>query len=161
MHLDNTFFAFIALVIFLGIVFYVGAHKKIAVALDDRGAKIAKDLDDARKLREEAQALLDEYKRKRGDAELEAKSIIEQAKREAESLAVETRVKLTDMLVRRTKQAEQKISQAEAAAVKEVRALTTDAAIKAAAKLMGEVTSGPKGSKLIAESIAAVKSRLN
>jgi F-type H+-transporting ATPase subunit b len=161
MHLDNTFFAFVALVIFLGIVFYVGAHKKIAVALDDRGAKIAKDLDDARKLREEAQALLDEYKRKRGDAELEAKSIIEQAKREAESLAVETRVKLTDMLARRTKQAEQKISQAEAAAVKEVRALTTDAAIKAAGKLMGEVTSGPKGAKLIADSITAVKSRLN
>jgi F-type H+-transporting ATPase subunit b len=161
MHLDNTFFAFVALVIFVGIVIYAGAHKKIAAALDDRSAKIAKDLDDARKLREEAEALLDEYRRKRGDAELEAKSIIEQARREAESLAVETRQKLADMLARRTKQAEQKISQAEAVAVKEVRALTTDAAIAAASKLMGEATAGSKGAKLIAESITAVKSRLN
>ena len=72
MHLDNTFFAFVALVMFLGIVFYAGAHKKAGAALDARADQISKDIADARKLREEAEALLAEYKQKKLDAEKEA-----------------------------------------------------------------------------------------
>jgi F-type H+-transporting ATPase subunit b len=161
MHLDATFYALVALVLFLGIVLYMGVPKKLSQALDDRSAQIAKDLDDAKRLREEAQSLLNEYKQKRVDAEKEAAGIIDQAKREAESLAVETKSKLADMLTRRAKQAEQKISQAQAAAVKDVRNLATDSAITAATKLIAEASTGAKGAALIAESIAAVKSRLN
>jgi F0F1-type ATP synthase membrane subunit b/b' len=61
--LDATFFALVALVMFLGIVLWAGAHKKAGAALDARAAQIDKDISDARKLREDAEALLAEYKR--------------------------------------------------------------------------------------------------
>jgi F-type H+-transporting ATPase subunit b len=161
MHFDATFFAFVALMIFLGIVLKMGVPKKLGSALDDRANRIAKDLDDAARLRSEAEALLAEYKQKRTDAEMEARGIVDQARREAEALADETRKKLADMLERRTKQAEQKIAQAEAAAIKDVRSQATDAAVAAATKLVREAAKGTKGASLIAESIAAVKTRLN
>lgn len=160
MHFDNTFFALVALILFLGIVFYAKAPGKVAGMLDDRSNRIAKDIADARKLREEAEALLAEYKQKRADAVKEAAGIVEQAKLEAHAYATESRSKLEDLLARRTKQAEQKIAQAEAAAAKDVRAAATDAAIAAARKLIGDAPA-TKSAKLIEESISAVKSRLN
>ena len=161
MTFDNTFFAFVALVIFLGIAVYAGALKKVGGGLDERARRIAKDLDDARKLREDAEALLAEYKKKRIDAEKEAEGIIAQAKADAEEYAAESRRKLSEMLERRTKQAEQKIAQAEANAVKDVRAAAADIAIAAAAKLSAEALKETKGAALISESISAVKTRLN
>jgi F-type H+-transporting ATPase subunit b len=161
MHFDATFFALVALVLFFVIVFYAKAPAKITAMLDDRSGRIAKDISDARKLREEAEALLNEYKQKRADAVKEAAGIVEQAKREAEAYASEARIKLDEMLARRTRQAEQKIAQAEAAATKDVRAAATDAAITAAARLIAEGSTGAKSAKFVEESIAAVKSRLN
>jgi F-type H+-transporting ATPase subunit b len=161
MHFDNTFFAFLALVMFLGIVFYAGAHKKAGAALDARANQISKDIADARKLREDAEALLAEYKQKKLDAEKEAQGIISQAKADAAAYAEDAKKKLADSLTRRTKQAEQKIAQAEAAAIKDVRAAATDLAIKAASSIIAENAKGKGGESLIAESIAAVKSRLN
>jgi F-type H+-transporting ATPase subunit b len=161
MHLDNTFFAFVALVLFLGIVFYAGAHKKAGAALDARADQISKDIADARKLREEAEALLAEYKQKKLDAEKEAMGIIGQAKSDAAAYAEDAKKKLADSLIRRTKQAENKIAQAEAAAIKDVRAAATDLAIKAASMIMADGAKGKGGDSLIAESIAAVKLRLN
>jgi F-type H+-transporting ATPase subunit b len=161
MHFDATFFALVALILFLGIVFYAGAHRKAGSALDERRAMIAKELDDARKLRVEAEALLAEYKQKRLDAEKEAQGIVAQAKMDAAAFAEESKTKLAASLERRTKQAEQKIAQAEASALKDVRSAATDAAIAAATKLMADVAKGTKGSKFIDESIAAVKGRLN
>jgi F-type H+-transporting ATPase subunit b len=161
MHLDNTFFAFVALVLFLGIVFYAGAHKKAGAALDARADQISKDIADARKLREEAEALLAEYKQKKLDAEKEAMGIIAQAKSDAAAYAEDAKKKLSDSLTRRTKQAENKIAQAEAAAIKDVRAAATDLAIKAASIIMADGAKGKGGDSLIADSIAAVKSRLN
>lgn len=158
---DNTFFAFLALVMFLGIVIWAGAHKKAGAALDARAAQIDKDINDARKLREEAEALLAEYKQKKLDAEKEAAGIIAQAKSDAVAYAEDAKKKLADSLARRTKQAEQKITQAEAAAIKDVRAIATDRAIAAATLLIAENSRGKGGEGLIAESIAAVKARLN
>lgn len=161
MQFDNTFFAFVALVMFLGIVFYAGAHKKAGAALDARANQISKDIADARRLREEAEALLAEYKQKKLDAEKEAAGIIAQARSDAAAYAEDAKKKLADSLTRRTKQAEQKIAQAEAAAIKEVRAAATDRAIAAATAIIAEGAKGKGGDGLIAESIAAVKSRLN
>ena len=161
MAFDNTFFATVALLIFLAIVFWAKAPGKVGAMLDGRADKIRKDIEDARKLRAEAEALLNEYKQKRTDAVKEAEAIIAQAKSEAESYAAETRSKLNDLLARRSKQAEQKIAQAESAAAKDVRSAATEAAIAAATQLIGEVNAGAKGVKLIEESISAVKSRLN
>ncbi len=161
MELDATFYALVALIIFLGIVFYAGAHTKAGAALDTRAQLISKDIADARKLREEAEALLAEYKKKRLDAEKEAQDIVARAKSDAAAYAEESKRKLVDSLDRRTKQAEQKIAQAEAAAVKDVRAAATDLAIASAAKMLKANAKGAGGDGLIAESITAVKSRLN
>lgn len=161
MHLDATFFALVALVIFLGIVVYVGAFRKMGAGLDDRAKRIAKDIADAENLRKEAEALLAEYKKKRADAEKEAAAIIAQAKSDADEYAEETRRKLAESIERRTKQAEQKIAQAEAAAIKDVRSAVADIAIAAATALTAEQLKGSKGDDLIAESIAAVRARLN
>jgi F-type H+-transporting ATPase subunit b len=158
---DATFFALVALVMFLGIVFWAGAHKKAGAALDSRAALISKDIADARKLREEAEALLAEYKQKKLDAEKEAAGIISQAKADASAFAEEAKKKLADSLTRRTRQAEQKIAQAEAAAIKDVRSAATDLAVKAATSIIAGSAKGKGGEKLITESIAAVKSRLN
>lgn len=161
MHFDATFFAFVALVIFLGIVVYVGALKKVGGGLDERAARIQKELDDATTLRKEAEALLAEYKQKRLEAEKEAASIIAQAKADADEYAAETRRKLSDSIERRTRQAEQKIAQAEANAMKDVRSAVTEIAVAAAAALSkGQVKAGKAGD-LIADSIAAIKSKLN
>ena len=151
----------VAFLLFVALLIYLKAPAKIAAMLDERSARIAKELAEAKKLREEAQALLDEYKKKRVQAEKDAEDIVALARREAEAFAHETRVKLSETLERRTKQAEQKIAQAEQQAVKDVRTAATDVAISAATRLLGAAAQGAKGTKLIEESIDAVKSRLN
>lgn len=161
MHFDATFFALVALVIFLIVVAYAGGFKQLGGGLDARAERIRRELDHASKLRKEAEALLAEYKQKRIDAEKEAASIVAAAKADAEDYAAETRRKLSESLDRRTKQAEQKIAQAEAAAIKDVRNAATELAIAAAQNMVAEAARGAKGAELIASSIAAVKNRLN
>lgn len=161
MHLDATFFALVALIIFLGIAAYAGAFKSMGSGLDARAQRIAKDLDDAARLRKEAEALLAEYKQKRIDAEKEAQGIIAQAKSDAGEYAAETRRKLSETLDRRTRQAEQKIAQAEASAIKDVRNAATEMAVAAARSLIVEAVKGSKGADLVAASIDTVKTRLN
>ncbi len=161
MHFDATFFALVALVIFLGIVAYAGAFKAMGSGLDARAQRIQKDIDDAARLRKEAEALLAEYKQKRIDAEKEAASIVAAAKADAEEYAAETRRKLAESVERRTRQAEQKIAQAEAAAIKDVRNAATELAIAAAQSLVAEAAKGAKGAEFVASSIDAVKRRLN
>lgn len=151
----------VAFLLFVALLVYLKVPAMLARMLDERSAKIARDLDEARKLREEAQALLASYQKKRVEAENDAADIIDLARKEAEAYTVEARRKLTETLERRTKQAEQKIAQAEAAALKEVRTVATDIAVAAAGQLVGEAVKGAKGDGLIAESITAVKSRLN
>jgi F-type H+-transporting ATPase subunit b len=158
---DPATWVAVSFVLFIALGVYLKVPAMLAKMLDERADKISKELAEARKLREEAQALLAEYQTKRSEAEKDAANIVAQAKVEAESYAVETRKKLAETIERRTKQAAQKIAQAEAAAIKEVRTTATEAAIAAASKLVGEAVQGAKGTKLIDESIAAVKSRLN
>jgi F-type H+-transporting ATPase subunit b len=151
----------VAFVLFVALLVYLKVPAKMAAMLDERAARITKELAEAKKLREEAQALLDAYKKKRAQAEKDAEDIVALARKEAEAYAHETRVKLAETLERRTKQAEQKIAQAEQQAVKDVRTAATDVAIAAATELLGAATEGAKGAKLIEDSIDAVKSRLN
>ena len=155
---DQTFYAFVALMLFFGVVVWAGAHKKAGAALDERAAAIAKELADARKLREDAEKLLADYKQKKLDAEKEAADIIASAKSQAQEYAEEAKAKLTETLARRTKQADVKIAQAEAAAIQEVRNRATDLAIAAAGTL---IASQKGNAKLIADSIVAVKAKAN
>jgi F-type H+-transporting ATPase subunit b len=156
--MDQTFYAFVALVLFFAVVVWVGGHKKAGAALDDRAKLIEKELADARKLREDAEKLLADYKQKKLDAEKEAADIIASAKSQAVEFAAEAKKKLGETIARRSKQAEAKIAQAEATAVKEVRGHATDLAIAAATTIIASAKGNPK---LIADSIAAVKSKAN
>lgn len=161
MHFDATFWAFAALVIFCGIVIWQKVPAMIGSMLDERAADITKELDDARRMREEAQSLLAEYQRKRKNAEAEAQDIVTQAKAEAERLTAETAQSLEDMIERRTKAADTKIQQAEAQAVAEVRAVAADVAVSAAEKVLGKAAQDGASAKLMDEAIAEVKDRLS
>ena len=116
------FWVAVAFVAFLAILVYYKVPKLIAKALDDRADAIRKELDEARRLREEAQTLLADYQKRHRNVGQEAEAIVDQARREAEAFAHETRASLKDALERRTKLAEDKIARAEAQAVDEVRA---------------------------------------
>jgi F-type H+-transporting ATPase subunit b len=151
----------VSFILFVALLLYLKVPAMVAKMLDERAAKIAKELEEARKLREEARALLSSYEAKRAEAEKDAAEIVDLARKEAEAYAAESRRKMAEMLERRTRQAEQKIAQAEANALKEVREVATDIAIAAATGLVADAVKGPKADALIAESIAAVKSRLH
>ena len=131
---DATFWAFVALVLFLGLMVYLKVPGVVTAALDKRADAIRKELDEARRLREEAQALLAEYQRKGREAETEAEEIIDQAKREADALGKEAGRRLDEYVASRTKLAEQKIAQAEAQAITEVRSRSVDVAIAEGAR---------------------------
>ena len=130
--LDNSFYALVALVIFLAIVVYFGIPRIIGKMLDKQIQKIADDLAEAKKLREEAAALLVEYEQKRVAAEGEAAGIIAAAQEEATRLTAEAQTALAELVARRSRAVEDKIAQAEAQAVAEVRARSADVAIEAA-----------------------------
>lgn len=156
-----SFWAFSALVIFLGLMIWLKVPGKIAGALDARSAEIEKSLDEARRLREEAQALLTEYKTKTAGAEAEAAKIVSEAKAEAERLTVETTRSLEEMIARRTKAAESKIAQAEAQAIAEVRAKAADVAVAAATSILAAKTKGQAADDLVMAGIAEVRAKLN
>jgi F-type H+-transporting ATPase subunit b len=159
--MDATFWAFVALIIFLGIVFYMKVPGMISKSLDQRAEKIRGELDEARRLREEAQQLLSEYQRKRKEAEQEAGAIVAAAKREADQLVVEAQKKTEEYVARRTALAEQKIGQAERDAVNEVRAKAVDIAVEAARKLLGDTVDAKAGADLFKTSLQQVKAKLN
>ncbi|GGX64399.1 ATP synthase subunit b [Litorimonas cladophorae] len=150
---DPTTWVFIALLLFLAAMFYVGVHKKIASALDARSDAIRAELDEARRLREEAQTLLASYQRKQKEAEDQAESIVKQARADAENMAVQARKDLAERLERRGAQAEAKIANAEAQAMNEVKAKAADLAMDTAEKLLRTKLSAAEKSKLIQEGI--------
>jgi F-type H+-transporting ATPase subunit b len=155
------FWVAIAFVAFLLILLYYKVPKLIAKALDERAEAIRKELDEARRLRQEAQDLLADYQNKHRNLGQEADAIVAQARREAETFAHETRVALKDSLERRTKIAEEKIARAEAQAVDEVRATAVEVALAAAEKILREKMAGSGGASLLDQSIRDLKGRLN
>ena len=158
---EPEFWVAVAFVLFLGVLVYMGAHKTVIEALDRRSARIKAELDEARRLRDEAEKLLAEYQRKQREAEREAGAIIAEARAEAERVAAESRGKMEEFVARRTRLAETKIGQAEALALAEVRAAAADAAVAAAEKILRETAKGKVADDLIAQGIADVKAKLN
>lgn len=159
--MDATAWALVSLIVFTGILIYVKVPAMVTKSLDDRSIKIQGDLDEARRLREEAQALLAKYQGQRKDAEQQAEEIVAAAKREASALADEAAKKTADFVKRRTALAEQKIEQAEATALAEVRAAAVDVAVSAAEQLVAGKMTAAKSGDLIKQSIAEVKAKLN
>jgi F-type H+-transporting ATPase subunit b len=156
-----TFWVFLGFLVIVAIFLYLKLPAKLGEVLDNRSAKIKADLDEARRLRDEAQALLAEYQRRRGEAEGEAATIISQAKQEAEALAEEARTRIADYVTRRTKAVEQRIAQAETQAVAEVRARAIEVASAAASSVLAEKAKGRTGDELVERSIQTVRSSLN
>lgn len=111
---EAEFWVAVAFVILMGVFVYVGVPRTVLKALDHRSERIRAELDDARRLKEEAAKLLAEYKARGASAEKEAQDIIASAKAEAERIAAEAKTKMEDFVVRRTKTAESKIALAEA-----------------------------------------------
>lgn len=159
--MDATFWALIGLVLFIALIAYLKVPGKIGGALDKRADDIRDELEEARRLREEAQALLSDYQRKRHEAEEEAANIVAEATAEAERLTVETNKALEDMIARRTKAAEDKIAQAESQAVKEVRSKAADIAVRAAEDILSSKVKDKVADDILAKSIDQVKANLN
>jgi len=148
MLFEPEFWVSVAFVILIAIFGYIGVHRKVAKSLDDRAARIKGELDEARRLKDEAAQLLAEYQRKRLTAEKEAEDIIGGAKAEAERLATEAKAKIEDFVARRTKMAEIKIAQAEAQAAADVRSIAADAAVAAAEKILSAEAKGSLAAEL-------------
>jgi F-type H+-transporting ATPase subunit b len=151
----------LAFLMFLGGLGYIGVHRMIGKSLDERSARIKAELDEARKLKDEAAKLLADYQRKRHEAEGEAQEIIAGAKAEAERLAIEAKAKIEEFVARRTKMAETKIAQAEAQATADVRSAAAEAAVAAAEKILTQEAKGKLANDLIARGIEDVRKNLN
>jgi F-type H+-transporting ATPase subunit b len=151
----------VAFAIFLGVLAKMGVHRMILGALDARGARIKTELDEARRVRDEAQALLAACQRSRNEADREAGAIIVAAKQEAERMAAEAKTKVEEFVTRRTKMAATKIAQAEAQALADVRAAAADAAVGAAERILAETAKGKVGEDLITRGIGDLKAKLN
>ena len=161
MAFDATFFAFVGLVLFLALIAYLKVPGMMAKSLDERADNIRKELEEAKRLREEAQALLAEYQRKRKEAEAEAAHIVTSAEREAAALSEEARQKTEEFVARRNALSEQKIRQAEADAIGAVRAAAVDLAIAAAERVIANKADTSTQDALFKDAVGQVQSRLN
>ncbi len=151
----------VAFVLFLLLLWRLGAHRSMLASLDDRNTRVSHELEEARRLKSEAQALLAEYQKKQREAEAEAASIIAQAKTEAQEIAAEAKIRMEEFVARRTKMAEGKIAQAEVQALADVRAAAAEAAVKASEKVLSETVKGKVADDLLSAAIRDVKARLD
>lgn len=161
MFATAEFWVAVSFFAFVGLIVYYKVPGLVTAALDKRAQDIAKELDEARRLREEALALLASYQRKQAEAMKEAEGIVAQAKVEAERLAEETRKTMQAQVERRQLLAEDKIRQAETQAVQEVRAAAADIAVGAAAKIIADKVDAAKDAHLVETSIAELSSKLH
>jgi F-type H+-transporting ATPase subunit b len=161
MLLEAEFWVAVGFILFVGVLFYFGVPKMALDALDKRSARIKAELDEAQRLREEAEALLAEYHRKRLAADAEADAIIAGARAEAERVAVEAKARMEEFVARRSQVAEAKIAQAETQALADVRAAAAEAAVAAAEKILSQAAKGDVADRLLAQGIRDVKAKLN
>ena len=160
MFSDPSFWVGLAFVLVVGYLARPIA-RSVSASLDGRADKIRTQIEDARKLREEAQALLAEYQRKQRDALSEAESILAQAKEEANRMKVQAEKDLEHSIARRQSQALERIAQSEAQAIASVRNTAVDVAVAAAEKLITDQMNGDRQAALIDQSIKDLPGRLN
>jgi F-type H+-transporting ATPase subunit b len=151
----------IAFIILMAVFAWLGVHRTVLTALDHRAQRIKAELDDARRLKDEAAKLLADYQARRASAEREAQEIVTNAKAEAERIAAEAKIRMEDFVARRTKTAENKIAMAEAQALADVRAAAAEAAVAAASSVLAQSVKGSVADELLAKGIAEVKAKLN
>lgn len=158
---DSNLVVTLSTILFIALLIYLGVPKKIAGLLDARADKIRAELDEARRLREEAQTLLASYERKQKEVEGQAENIVASAKAEAERAAVAAKEDLERSIARRMKAAEDQIASAEASAMKEVRDRAVSVAVEAASGVIAAKMTDATGDKLIDDAIAEVGAKLH
>jgi len=151
----------VSFTLFVALLVYYKIPGKIAKALDDRADRIQTELEEARRLREEAQSILADYQRKRRDAEKEAEDIIAMARREAQFYGEESRKALSESLQRRVRLAEEKIARAEETAIQEIRSKSADVAVAAAETIIARELQGKSAGDLVTKGIREVSAKLN
>jgi len=158
---DPTFWVATAFVAFIGLLVYLKVPGKVGEALDKRADKIKADLDEAEALRDEAQDLLATYQKKQRDAVKEAEDIAAQAKTEATRILEQGRKHLEETVARREKLAMDRIAQAEAAALDEVKARTVEIALDATRELLSEKMAAKKADQLVDTAIKELPGKLH
>ncbi|MBX4336158.1 F0F1 ATP synthase subunit B [Bartonella raoultii] len=151
--MTDTFWAFVGLIFFLALLVYFKIPQMAIRHLDARAQRIKDELDEALRLREEAQELLAEYQRKHVEAEKDAQEIIAAAKHEVAAVIAEARMKAEEYVKNRNKLAEQKIAQAEADAIRMVSSSAIDLAISTARTLIAKEMDSQKANELIKEAL--------
>jgi len=161
MFTQPEFWVAVAFVILMAVFAWLGVHRTVLTALDHRAQRIKAEIDDARRLKEEAAKLLADYQARRASAEREAQEIVTNARAEAERVAAEAKTRMEDFVARRTKTAENKIALAEAQALADVRAAAAEAAVAAASTVLSQSVKGSVADDLLTKGIAEVKAKLN
>lgn len=146
----------VAMLAFLAILAWKGVHKAIAGGLDAKIADIRKQLDEAKALRAEAEALRQEYADKIANAEKDAGAMLEHARHEADTIVEKAENDTKTMIERRKKMADEKIAAAERSAIEELRATTAAAAASAARRLIAEKHDPAADSKLVDDTISTI-----
>jgi F-type H+-transporting ATPase subunit b len=158
---NTNFVVTLAFLLFLAVIWYFKVPALLGGLLDKRADGIRADLDAARKLRDEAQAVLATYEAKRREMQVQADLIVAQAKREAEDAATQAKADLAASIKRRLAAAEDQIKSAELSAIRDVRDRAVNVAVAAAGDLIGRnLGAGDKG-KLIDDAIGEVAARLH
>lgn len=151
----------VSFLLFLGLLAYLKVPRLITRSLDKRAEDIARQINEARRLREEAEALLVQYQRKQREALGEAAEIVAHAESESKRFAVEAQKALDVSIARREQLAVEKIAQAEASAVKEVRAVAVEVATEAARKVIAETIDSGKANELVDDAIRELPRHLH
>lgn len=157
---EAEFWVAVAFLVFAALVWWVGGFGSLTSGLDKRGERIRAELEEAKRLREEAAGMLEDYKRRRQEAEAEAQAIVAGARAEAERIAEEGHSRMEDFVARRTAAAEAKIAQAETQAAADVRAAAADAAVRVSETVLREQLSGHAGQELVGRGLAEVRRKL-
>jgi F-type H+-transporting ATPase subunit b len=158
---NTNFTVLIAFVIFVGVLLYFKVPAMLTGMLDKRAARIQQELDEARRLREEAKALVASYDRKLKEARDQVERIVANAQADAKAAAEAAKADLARAIARKMQAAEEQIAAAESAAIREVRERAIAVAIAAAGDVLARQTTGEAAAALIDASIAEVARRLH
>jgi len=149
------------LLIFILLIIFLKVPKMAAGALDAKTQQIQSDLDEAARIRAEAEAMLATLKAEREAAEAQARDMIANAHEEAKRLEAQAKVKLEETIKRREQMAERRIALAETQAAAEVKAAAADLAAQAAEAVLAQRLAGQISDPLVDKAIAGMAGKLS
>jgi len=150
----------VGLILFFAVVWFAGGFKTALGMLDAKAATIKADLDEAARLRAEAEAMLTEIRKQRDDAEAQGAAMLKEAAADAERMAAEAKVKLEESIARRTALADRRIATAEAQATAEVKAAAADLAAQLAELVLADRIKAMKSDPMIDQAVGQLAERL-